>query len=74
MRRATVPVSPESPCRGPKKEGSIASESLARCKAMEPWRFTYGARLVPWRTLHPYRAGLDPRALHTPQFLYSKNL
>jgi hypothetical protein len=23
-----------------------------------------GARLVPWRTLHPYRAGFDSPALH----------
>lgn len=46
MRRDLVPVSPESPWQEPQKEGSVASKSLARCKAMEPWRFFRGARGV----------------------------
>jgi hypothetical protein len=47
MRRGSVPVSLESPCQGPNKEGSIASESLAQCKAMEPWRFLAGRGRSP---------------------------
>lgn len=34
MRRALVLVSVESPWQGPQKASPIASESLARCKAM----------------------------------------
>lgn len=47
MRRGLVPVSNESPWQGPQKEGSIASESLARCKTMEPWRFLAGRGRSP---------------------------
>ncbi len=61
MRRESVSVSLESPCRGPNKEGSIASESLARCKAMEPWRFLAGRDWFPGGPYSPPGRGSIPR-------------
>ncbi len=62
VRRVPVPVSPESPCQGPKKEGSIASV----VGAMQGYGAVaiHGARLVPRRPLQPFRAGFDSPALH----------
>jgi len=60
MRRDLVPVSDESPWQEPQKEGSIASKSLARWKAMEPWRFM-GRDWFPGGPYSPSGRGSIPR-------------
>lgn len=53
MRRVWVPVSLESPCQGPKKEGPIACKSLARWRLWgrgDSWG-AIGSLEVP--TAHP---------------------
>lgn len=65
MKRVLVPVSLELPWQGPQKaRPHYLLLIVGAIQIMRPWRFFHGARLVPWRSLQPIRAGFDPPALH----------